>query len=135
MQNKLVQEFLVQSVLRFFKDIRLPLGLSQTLKFPFSCFTSGLWCNIVQNQLCYIYVVGKLRCCSPPLLSPQNLCGPYFSNVTDIISFVFFWNFLWQCKLFVFIWSCVQAFSICSFNSLYILISYFIPKLYPVLPV
>lgn len=67
------------------------------------------------------YIVGKLRCCLPPP-SPQNLYCPFSSNLTNNIRFVFFWNFLWQYKLFVFIWSRIQAFDSCNFNCLDILL-------------
>lgn len=88
-------------------------------------FISGLWCNTVQNQLCYSYIVEKLRCCLLPL--PTKSVLPLFLRCNRHYKYCILLNFLWQYKLFVFKWSSVQAFSICIFLTVWIYCH--IPKL------
>lgn len=75
MQNKLIQAFLV-----WYSHCSFELFHSDLLTFSFSCFTSGLWCNTVENQLCYIYIIGKLMVLSPPS-PPHNLYCPFSSTL------------------------------------------------------
>lgn len=88
-------------------------------------FISGLWCNTVQNQLCYSYIVEKLRCCLLPL--PTKSVLPLFLKCNRHYKYCILLNFVWQYKLFVFKWSSVQAFSICIFLTVWIYCH--IPKL------
>lgn len=125
---------------RTFVVTPLLFRLSQTYWNFHLVFISGLWCNTVQNQLCYSYIAEKLRCCLLPL--PTKSVLPLFLKCNRHYKYCILLNFLWQYKLFVFKWNSVQAFSICIFfNSLDILsysqtikttLSWLIPKLYPV---
>lgn len=105
MQNVLIQELLLLPPLLF--------RLSQIYWNFHLVFISGLWCNTVENQRCYSYIVEKLRCCLPPL--PTKSVLPLLLKCNRHYQYCILLNFLWQYTLFVFKWSSVQAFSICIF--------------------
>lgn len=113
------------SVAQMKKDTGLPLHFQSDL-FPFSCIISGLWCITVQDEFCYICVLGNLRCC----VLTKSVLSLFLKQTLQIEFFPYSVLLIAQISFLCFSEHCTRLFGISSFFSL----DLFLPKLHPVLP-